>query len=87
MSDQDLEYVPTYPSHPDYDIYDYLHIIIIIIYYYLHLLANFKHPTTSYINVAQTSTLSRLLILRVVLLYGNIQVCITPYILQRSLSI
>ena len=40
---------------------------------------------TSYINVAQTSTLSRLLILNIVLLYGNIQVCIMPYILRTYL--
>ena len=26
MSDQGLEYAPTYPSHPDYDIYDYFYV-------------------------------------------------------------
>ena len=44
-----------------------------------------KCHTTSLLDIDQKSTLARRRVVRVVLLIGNIQVCILPYVLQRSL--
>ena len=46
-------------------------ILIVIYHRYIYLI---KYPTTSYFDVAQSSALARFLILRVVLLIGNIQI-------------